>query len=381
MTVLTGARVVTPSGVLEDGWVAVEGGTIAAVGSGSQPPPADAVQIQLDGGWVLPGFVDLHVHGGGGHDMAASPQALAAAVAFHRSHGTTRCLVSLVTAPPALLERQLGWVADQVEAGPSAAGHVVGAHLEGPFLSHARCGAQAPQYLLLPDRDLFARLVRAARGSLRSVTLAPELPGATALLRDVLDAGAVAAIGHTDATFDEAAAAFAAGATLTTHLFNAMRPVHHREPGAALAALEADVACEIINDGVHLHPGVVRLAARTASRLVLVTDAMDAAGVGDGDYVLGGQAVRVSGGQARLRGSGSLAGSTLTMDAAVRRAVLDVGLSVPQAAAAASTNPATVLGLENRCGAVVAGLDADLVVMDDDLRLVRVMAGGCWVER
>jgi N-acetylglucosamine-6-phosphate deacetylase len=226
---------------------------------------------------------------------------------------------------------------------------------------------------------VFARLAAAGRGTVRSVTLAPELPGALDLLRDVLDAGAVAAVGHTDATCDEAAAAVDAGATLTTHLFNGMRPVHHREPGAALAALESAAACEVINDGVHLHPAVVRLAARTAARLVLVTDAMDAAGVGDGDYVLGGQAVRVSGGQARLRGSGSLAGSTLTMDAALRRAVLDVGLSVEAAAAAASTNPATVLGIENRCGAVAAGLDADLVVLDDDFRVLRVMAQGAWV--
>jgi N-acetylglucosamine-6-phosphate deacetylase len=316
------------------------------------------------------------MHGGGGHDVGASIDALLAAVAFHRRHGTTSTLVSLVTAPVLLLERQLGGIAD---AAAKDSG-IIGAHLEGPFLSATRCGAQAPRHLIAPDRVAFDRFVTAAGGCLRCVTYAPELPNAASLAAAVLEAGAVLAVGHTDATYEQARTAFDAGATLTTHLFNGMRPIHHREPGAALAALDSGAGCEVINDGVHVHPAMVALAARS-SRLALVTDAMDATGVGDGDYLLGGQAVRVSGGQARLRGSGSLAGSTLTMDEAVRRAVLEVGLTVPHASACASANPAALLGLSDVVGAIVAGLTADLVVLDDDLRLCGVMARGEWVRR
>jgi N-acetylglucosamine-6-phosphate deacetylase len=272
------------------------------------------------------------------------------------------------------LAEQLGWIADLTGAT------VCGAHLEGPFLAHSRCGAQNRDHLRLPDARAFASLVDAARGTLRSVTLAPELPGAIALIADVLAAGAVAAIGHTDAVYDEAKAAIDAGATLATHLFNGMRPMHHREPGVIGAALGADLACEIINDGVHVHPAMTALVARVPHRLVLVTDAIDAAGVGDGDFVLAGQDVRVHNGEARLTETGSLAGSTLTMDAAVRRAVVECGLSIDVASAAASANPARVLGIADRCGAIAVGLDADLVVMDDELVLQRVMTGGIWFE-
>jgi N-acetylglucosamine-6-phosphate deacetylase len=355
-------------------------GRIADIGSG--PPPAgdgDAT-TDLDSAWLLPGFIDLHVHGGGGHDVTTSPDELAAAVAFHRSCGTTRTLVSLVTAPLDALVEQLGWVADLADAGPSPAGQVIGAHLEGPFLSHARCGAQNAAHLLLPDRAAFATLVAAARGSLRSVTVAPELPGALDLIGDILAAGAVAAIGHTDAGYADAMAAIDAGATLATHLFNGMRPLHHREPGVIAAALTSDLACEVINDGVHVHPAITALVARVPGRLALITDAMEAAGVGDGDYVLGAQHVQVRDGQARLTANGSLAGSTLTMGAALRRAVRESGLSVQAASAAASGNPARVLGIDDHCGSIMPGRDADLVVLDDDLQLVRVMARGGWCD-
>jgi N-acetylglucosamine-6-phosphate deacetylase len=375
MTALCGARVLTPTGVIDGGWAQVEAGAITAVGRGT-PPCSDTVD--LGGAWLLPGYIDLHVHGGGGHDVTASRADLEAAVAFHRAHGTTRTLVSLVTAPLDALAEQLGWVADRVGMGPTPQGHVVGAHLEGPFLSQARCGAQNAEYLLAPDRAAFARLITAARGCLRSVTIAPELPGALDLVADAVAAGTIAAIGHTDATYADARAAIDAGARLATHLFNGMRPLHHREPGVIGAALEADLVCEVINDGIHVHPAIIALVARTPQRLVLITDAIDAAGVGDGEFVLGGRQVRVRGREARLTSTGSLAGSTLTMDAAVRRAVLDCGLPIEVASVGASANPARVLGLGDRCGAIVPGYDADFVVLDDDLRVLRVMAGGAW---
>jgi N-acetylglucosamine-6-phosphate deacetylase len=372
---LHGARVVRRDGVLPHGWVLVDGGRIVDVGSGT-PAPSGAQAVDLDGAWLLPGFIDLHMHGGGGYDATASPEAMAAAVAFHRKHGTTRTLVSLVTAPLADLERQIGWVADFAakDAG------VVGAHLEGPFLSRVRCGAQNPAYLRPPDRAAFARLVDAARGTLRSVTLAPELPGALELIADVHASGAIAAIGHTDATYAETVGAITAGATLATHLFNGMRPIHHREPGPVTAALVADLACEVINDGVHLHPAIPAMVNRTPGRLILVTDAIDAAGMGDGEVQLGGQQVRVRDGQARLVPSGSLAGSTLTMDAAVRRAVRECGLSILDASRAASGSPARMLGLADELGAVEPGLAADLVVLDDDLSVRSVLGNGTWLS-
>lgn len=378
MTILSGARVVTTSGVLADGWVEVLDTRIRAVGSG--PVPAGEQRVDLGGAWLLPGYVDLHMHGGGGYDVTASIDSMRGAVAFHRRHGTTRTLVSLVAAPPARLRERLGWVLELTGPGTTAAGGVLGAHLEGPFLSSARCGAQNPQYLLAPDQALLAELIGAAHGCVRCVTVAPELAGALELIADLRAAGIVAAIGHSDATYAQARAAIDAGAGLATHLFNGMRPMHHREPGIVGAVLDSDLPAELINDGVHLHPAVLSLVARNPSRAILVTDAIDAAGIGDGAFSLGGQPVQVRDGQARLLSTGGLAGSTLTMDQAVRRAVLDSGLPMELAAAAAATNPARVLGLQDECGAIAPGLAADLVVLDDDLRVLRVMAAGAWNE-
>jgi N-acetylglucosamine-6-phosphate deacetylase len=371
---LGGGRVVTRDRVLEPGWVLIDSGRIAAVGAGPAP---DAQERREFSGWLLPGFVDLHVHGGGGADMAASPEDVVRAVEFHRRHGTTSTLVSLVTAPVDALERQLEWVSKLV-AGDEG---ILGSHLEGPFLSHARCGAQNAAFLREPDRDDFARLVAAARGTLRTVTVAPELPNALQIVEDVQQAGALAAIGHTDATYAEAMAAIDAGASLATHLFNGMRPIHHREPGPAAAALAAHLACEIINDGVHVHPAITALVNQEPGRLVLVTDAIDAAGMGDGEVELGGQPVRVRDGEARLAHSGRLAGSTLTMDAAVRRAVHQSGLSIVDASAAASGTPARLIGCEHEVGAIEPGLFADLVLLDDDLVVVDVLSRGRSVAR
>jgi N-acetylglucosamine-6-phosphate deacetylase len=385
MTVLTNARIVAEEAIIERGWVRIERGKIAAVGAGyawEGPDPIDADHrgdvVDLGGAWLLPGFIDLHVHGGGGHDMTSSPADLAGAVAFHRRHGTTRTLASLVAAPPDDLIAQLGWIADRAERGPAPDGHVAGAHLEGPFLSRAHRGAQNSQYLLAPDRTVLADLLGAARGWLRSMTIAPELPGALELIADLREAGVVAAIGHTNADYDQTRAALSAGAGLMTHLFDGMPPLHHRAPGPVGAALESGVPAEIISDGVHLHPSLVAVAARAGSPLALITDAIAAAGQPDGSFTLAGQAVRVVDGAARVADGGSLAGSTLTMDRALRRAVRHSGLSISAASAAASAVPARVLGQADRCGAIAAGLDADLVVLDEDLRLRRVMAMGAW---
>jgi N-acetylglucosamine-6-phosphate deacetylase len=373
MTVLAGAKVVTPNGIIDDGWIEVGGGRIVSIGSGSPPVPS----VDLAGAWVVPGFIDMHVHGGGGHDFTSSLADMAAGVEYHRTKGTTRTLISLMAAPVDSLRERLDWVADLVISG----GAVVGAHLEGPFLAHARCGAQNPDYLRLPDEEMLVSLIKAGRGYLRSMTMAPELPGSIELIPALVAGGVIPAVGHTDADYEQAHRAFAAGATLATHLFNAMRPTTHRQPGPAVAALEAGVKWELVNDGIHVHDAVTRLAARCSpENMVLITDAISATGAGDGSYVLGDQPVTVSGGEARLASSGRLAGSTLTMDEAFRRAVTEIGLTVEQAVVSASTNPAEILGLASSCGSITVGLDADFAVLDEGYVLQRVMSCGEWVQ-
>ena len=380
---LAGGRVVTPDGVLDPGWILVTGGLIAAVGPGdARDQMARGLPVtELRGRWVLPGFVDLHVHGGGGTSFTeGSDDDARNAAAFHRAHGSTTMLASLVTAAVPELEARAGMLAGLAEEGV-----IAGLHLEGPFLSAARCGAQDPRHMIAPDVAVFERLHAAARGHLRVITLAPELPGAAGVIRAAVRAGVTVAVGHTDATAEVTSAAIDAGATHATHLFNGMRPWHHREPGPAGALLDREeVTCEIVADGVHLHDMTVRLAARAASpgRLVLVTDAMAAAGMPDGRYRLGSRSVEVTGGVARLVGEagypGAIAGSTATMAGVVRHEVV-AGLSVPEAAAAASTTTARVLGLGDRTGALRPGLTADLVVCDDDFRLAGVMRSGRWL--
>src|SRR6185437_7834910 len=286
-------RVVTPSGWLAPGWLRVAGGRIEATGVGEPPaPPA------YQGRWALPGFIDMHVHGGGGASFTnGGPADARRAAAFHRAHGTTRIVASLVTAPVGKLEERVAML-----AGLADVGVIDGIHLEGPFLSAARRGAQDRRYLTAPDVAAFGRLHAAGRGWLKMITIAPELAGALDVIRVATAAGVIAAAGHTDASAEVTAAAVAAGVSHATHLFNGMRPLAHRDPGPAGALLDSQVTCEVIADGTHLHDTVIRLAARAAGpgNLVLVTDAMAAAGMPDGVYRLGGLAVAVSGGVARL---------------------------------------------------------------------------------
>jgi N-acetylglucosamine-6-phosphate deacetylase len=377
---LTGGRVVTPRGVLSPGWIRLAGNLIDAVGTGGPPErlAPERPAVDLRGQWVLPGFLDMHVHGGGGASFTEGTEDDARKAAeFHRAQGTTSMLASLVTAPLAELEARAALL-----AGLADEGVIDGLHLEGPFLSPARRGAQDPRHMITPDVAVFERLHAATRGHLRVITLAPELPGALAVIQAATRVGVIVAIGHTDATADVTVAAIDAGATHATHLFNGMRPPHHREPGAAGALLDrSEVTCEVIADGVHLHDIVVRLAARAAGpgRLVLVSDAMAAAGMPDGRYQLGSMRVTVAGGVARLQEDrAAIAGSTATLADVVRHAIA-AGLPVPDVAAAASTTPARVLGLAGRTGALSPGLAADLVVCDDDFRPRAVMRQGQWL--
>lgn len=366
MTTIRG-HAMTPDGIVDDAVVRVEGERIVAV------DPADA-DTDLTAAWIVPGFVDLHVHGGGGHTFTTGDVDEARAAAeFHRRHGTTTLQASLVTASVPATRAAVAALAPLVHSGLLA-----GVHLEGPYLSTARCGAQNPAYLRDPDPDELADLLRF--GVVSAVTIAPELPGALAAIRTLQAQGVVVAVGHTDATYEQTLAAIDAGATLATHLGNAMRPIHHRDPGPMVALLDAPtVVCEQIADGVHLHDGMLGHVIRTAGsdRVALITDAISATGMDDGEYELGGQGVTVRSGVARLAGNGSIAGSTLTMDAAFRRVVRN-GVSMVDAVRMVSTTPARVLGRASQIGAVSPGLRADLVLLDEELRVTGVVHSGAY---
>lgn len=371
---LTNGRVVTPDRVLENGWVSVRDGRIAAVGEGAAP---DGPTTDVGSGTIVPGFVDIHCHGGGGDAFTSSdPAKVRKAAAAHRRHGTTTLLASLVSRPVPELADQVSALAELVQEGV-----VAGIHLEGPFLSAARCGAHDPAILCPPEQTAVTKLLDAGKGTVRMITIAPELEGAVRAVRQLVDSGVIAAIGHTDATEAQVRPAVDAGASVATHLFNGMRPLHHREPGPIGALLDDErVTVELICDLVHLHPTAVRLAAHHAGlkRTVLITDAIAAAGVGDGVYDVGGLEVRVVDGVPTLAGGAALAGSTLTMDMAFRNAVNACGLSLVEAAYATSTRGAELLGLDT--GKLQAGCAADIVVLDAELKPRDVLSKGEWVK-
>jgi N-acetylglucosamine-6-phosphate deacetylase len=330
---------------------------------------------------VVPGFVDMHVHGGGGAsytdadgtDADGDADGVSEAAGFHLRHGTTTTLASLVTASPADLIAGV-----RALAAASRRGTVAGIHLEGPWLSQARCGAHDPTLMRNPDPAEIDTVLTAGDGAIRMVTLAPELPGADAAIRRFLDAGVIVAVGHTDATYEQTQQAVAAGVTVGTHLFNAMPPLHHREPGPALALLQdPKVTVELIADGVHVHPALVREVIRAAGpeRVAVVTDAVAAAGCADGEFRLGAVPIDVVSGVARVHGTSTIAGSTATMDRLFRSVAATAGLAA--AVQMTSATPARALGLE-RVGGLRAGYDANLVVLDRDLQVAAVMVRGDW---
>ncbi|WP_219466785.1 N-acetylglucosamine-6-phosphate deacetylase [Nonomuraea rhizosphaerae] len=370
---LADARIVTPEGV-RDGWLTIEDGRITHVGQGAAPRDGHG----MGGRYVVPGFVDMHNHGGAGGSFPTGEQDGARdAVALHEHHGTTTMIASLVTGAIDDLARATASLAELCDDGLLA-----GIHFEGPYISRARCGAHDPQLLREPSPQEFSTLVKAGRGHVRMLTIAAELPGALDTIRAAAAEGVIAALGHSDATYEQTLAGIEAGASVATHLYNALPPLGHREPGPVAALLQDErVTVELINDGVHVHPAMLRLACQVAGpgRTALITDAMAAAGKGDGTYVLGSLTVNVVDGVARLAEGGSIAGSTLTMDVAFRRAVQEVGLTLPEAAQLASLTPARVLGLADRVGSISVGKAADLVVLSDDLEVAGVMKRGTWI--
>ncbi|MEE1755649.1 N-acetylglucosamine-6-phosphate deacetylase [Streptomyces sp. SP18CS02] len=382
--VLAGARVVLPTGIVDNGRVIVENGRITGSGpadaaAGSPAGAAtDAPALDLSGHWIVPGFVDMHNHGGGGASFTSGTvDEILHGVHTHRLHGTTTVVASTVTGDMDLLARHAGLLSELAEQGD-----IAGIHFEGPFISPCRKGAHSEELLRDPDPAEVRKLVDAARGRASMVTLATELPGGLDSVRMLADHGVIAAIGHTDATYEQTVEAIDAGATVATHLYNAMPALGHRAPGPIAALLEDErITVELINDGTHLHPAALELAFRHAGadRVALITDAMDAAGFGDSMYDLGPLAVEVKDGVARLVEGGSIAGSTLTLDTAFKRAATIDGLPVESVVRAISANPARLLGLDDRVGSLEAGKDADLVVLDAEFTLKGVMRKGEWV--
>ncbi|MEU5087419.1 N-acetylglucosamine-6-phosphate deacetylase [Streptomyces sp. NPDC021356] len=369
--VLDGARVVLPTGIADGGRVIVAGTRITGAA------PEDAETVDVTGHWLVPGFVDLHNHGGGGAAFSGSADDVMTAVRAHRAHGTTTVVTSTVTDDMKILTQQAGLLSELAEQG-----EIAGIHFEGPFISPCRKGAHSEALLREPDPADVRKLVDAARGHAKMVTLATELPGGLDSVRMLAEHGVIAAIGHTDATYEQTVEAIDAGATVATHLFNAMPTLGHRAPGPITALLEDErVTVELINDGVHLHPAALELAFHHAgaARVAFITDAMDAAGSGDGRYLLGPLEVEVTDGVARLVEGGSIAGSTLTLDRAFRRAVTVDRLPVEDVVRALSANPARLLGMDDRVGSLEPGKDADLVLLDEDFVLKGVMRRGEWV--
>jgi N-acetylglucosamine-6-phosphate deacetylase len=366
--VVHGARKCDVDGEADGFWVVFDDDRITATGNGAgwaAYANAGADVVDAAGAVLTPGFIDLHGHGGGGFSFDDGADAIGRALAVHRAHGTTRSVLSLVANPVPALERSLAVIADIAERDPLT----LGSHLEGPFLAPGRRGAHNPDFLVSPSPAVAERLVAAGRGTLRQVTIAPELPGAIDVIPALAEAGVVVAVGHTEADEEQAQAAFDRGARLLTHAFNAMPGIGHRKPGPVVAAIRDErVTAELILDGVHVHPDVARLLLDAADgRVALITDAMAAAGSADGAYKLGSLGVAVVDGVARLTGPdgapGAIAGSTLTLDRALRAATQLCGMPLRPAVTALTWVPARVLGLDRWLGRLAPGYAADAVLL------------------
>lgn len=376
------ARLYTPQGVIDNGRLLVSpDGRIGAVG-GAEARPDDSGLIVRDLGGlsVLPGFVDIHIHGGGGGNvMDASYDSLDKISRFHARHGTTSLLATTTTGKIAAMERALDCAAEAMKRGTAGA-EIAGIHLEGPFLNLQRIGAQNKEEIRLPEPGLIERFWEASQGRLRLVTLAPELDGGFAAVRRFAGKGVTVSIGHSDAVFDEVAEAVRCGASQTTHHFNGMSPLHHREPGVAGAGLVMpELTVELIADGGHVHPAVIRLlfAGKTPRKVCLITDAVACAGLPDGDY---GE-LTMTGGQVYLKDGCSLAGSSLTMHRALLNVMRFTGLKLEEALPSLTETPARQAGLDDRKGSLAVGKDADFLIVDDELRIVATYVGGREVYR
>ncbi|MFZ5924804.1 MAG: N-acetylglucosamine-6-phosphate deacetylase [Bacillota bacterium] len=384
--IVKGADILTPQGRMVSGFVVIEDGRILKVGSHGEfreYPTGGHEVIDASGLVAAPGFVDIHVHGGGGHDvLEGTYEAVAAMCQAHSRHGTTSLVPTTMAASYEELVGAVRTVADAARRGTGGAA-VLGVHLEGPWVNPDIRGAQPLGVIRGASAAELDRLVQASGGLVRMTTVAPELDGALGFIEAAVRRGIKVSLGHSLASFEDVRAAAAAGATHVTHAFNAMGGLHHRSPGIVGAMLASDdLTTEVILDGFHLHPAVARILYRCKGRdkLALITDATMAAGMPEGEYELGGQRVTYRDGAVRLP-DGTLAGSALTLDKAVRMAVEALGVSLADAITMASATPARVIGVYDRKGSIEAGKDADLVLIDESVVVRATIVGGVIVYR
>ena len=379
-TVVTAERLWDGTSLHQHPIILIEDGKIDSIASrNSAELPSGARVLDFPGATLGPSFFDVHIHGAAGHDvMEATPQALETIGRFLASRGTAAYLATTVTAALDVTLRSLDGLANEIAKLPEPGrARPLGIHLEGPFLSHEKRGVQPAEHLLVPSTATFDRMIDAARGHVRLITIAPELRGAAELAKHAVSRGVRVSIGHSNATAAETKIAIAAGAVSATHTFNAMRALDHQEPGILGTVLTSDeLYSELICDGVHSRPDIVRLWWRSKGpqRGILVTDAMSAAGMPDGEYHLGGFPVQVKDGRASAHGV--LAGSVLTLDRALSNFVQFTGATVEQGLGLLSANPAHMTGLDHRAGAVVPGRAANLVAVDGQGKLVASLIAG-----
>lgn len=382
-------KILTPTEEIVNGTVLINGHRIAKVGPRDQIKiPSNAEVIENQDRIVAPGFIDMHIHGASGHDlMEATPEAVSAVSSYLARHGTTSFLATTITANferTLRSVRSLGEIIRASDSAGSVSGYhgpgaqPIGIHFEGPFLNAEKRGAHPAAHIRKPSTEALGRLLEAAGGTARVMTMAPELPGALAVLEQARGQGLSVGIGHSNATYEEAERAINAGATHATHLYNAMRAFSHRDPGIIGAVLTDDrVSAELICDGVHVEPAAVKLTVRAKGiqRVILVTDGLSAAGMPDGNYRLGGFTIHVAGGVCRTA-EGTLAGSTLTLDAAIRNLAKCTGLSYRQCLPCATLNPAKILGFGKQKGVIAPGADADLAILDQNYYVTQAYVRG-----